>query len=489
MDEQEDKILGEAENANANGETTAERSDGVSSAENSSVANDTTEKVETSTSAENPPEQEDVAGKGGENNSVAESASERVETPAENPIDKEQTEKEPDKTTVENAPKQADGNARSEKRNDTPQSGDKTEKQAQNVGDKAKAQVAEPKAEDKSDKADLKDKGDKKAKKQSDKADKKVADKDKKSEAKLKKEWEDSIVASKRVKREEIRRKFKQAMVIMLVFALVVTSIVYVMLLFIQENNVRITANSKDKDTSISLSMDNSMWTPYLNAHGPESIWDISYNTVYNREKIDTVDDVRNKLSADYVQVGAQNGEKFIRFVFMVKNTGKYDATLNYEMTLNYDRRGLQDAVRVMWGESFKSGDPEGEDFVDVRIYASRSTNGRLKGTQANYGATEEDGFIEFVAYPFGSDDPSFNLLEYEQSLQSPDAYANAREKGYFATTPFVSENYVFQEHATLAQGDIMYCYVCIWVEGSDFDCVDSALGGYVTLGINFTAF
>lgn len=339
----------------------------------------------------------------------------------------------------------------------------------------------------KKDKSAKPDKSQKKADKARDKADKKAQADDKKENAKLKKEWEDSIVASKRVKREEIRRKFKQATVILLVFSLVVTSVVYIMLLFTEENNVRITANSKDQDTSISLSMDNDMWTPYINAKGPESIWDISYNPVYHREKIDTVDEVRDKLSANEVQIGEQNGERFIRFTFMVKNTGKYEANLSYEMTLDYDRRGLQNAVRVMWGESHKN--LTGEDSVDVRIYAARSNNFRLNGTQANYGTNPEDGYIEFVAYPWGSDDSSFDMLEYEKSLSSPSAYDEARANGYFATNPFISDSYVFQEHTTLAQDDIMYCYVCIWIEGSDFDCVDSALGGFVKLGINFTAY
>lgn len=212
------------------------------------------------------------------------------------------------------------------------------------------------------------DKKDKNKADKGDRADKKKQSEDKRNEAKLKKEWEDSIVASKRVKREEIRRKVKQATVILLVFALVVTSVVYVMLLFTQENNVRITASSKNEDTSISLSMDNDIWTPYLNANGPESIWDISYNPVYNREKIDTVEEVREMLSASDVEIGDRNGEKFIRFVFMVKNTGKYATNLSYEMTLDYDKRGLQNAVRVMWGESRKSDDLSEEDSVSVDV-------------------------------------------------------------------------------------------------------------------------
>lgn len=97
----------------------------------------------------------------------------------------------------------------------------------------------------------------------------------------LEKEWEDSIVASKKVKREEMRRKLKRAMLILLVFSLITTSVVYIMLLFVQENNIRITASNRNKEKSISLSMDNDFWTPYLNAEGPEHMWNISYDVRY----------------------------------------------------------------------------------------------------------------------------------------------------------------------------------------------------------------
>ena len=187
------------------------------------------------------------------------------------------------------------------------------------------------------------------------KGDKKSAVATKKEQARLKKEWEDSIVASKKVKREEMRRKLKRAMLILLVFSLITTSVVYIMLLFVQENNIRITASNRNKEKSISLSMDNEFWTPYLNAEGPEHMWNISYDVRYKTEQLDTIAKVAEMLEADEVQLGTQNGEQFIRFVFMLKNTGNEAAHINYEMTLEFDTHNLHDAVRVMWGQSFKN--------------------------------------------------------------------------------------------------------------------------------------
>lgn len=308
---------------------------------------------------------------------------------------------------------------------------------------------------------------------------------DNKEKSRMKKEWEDSIVASKRVKAEERRRKLKRAMLIMLVFALIVTSIVYVMLLFIQENNVRITASSRDQNKSIELSMDNEHWTPYLNAKGPETMWDISYNKVYAREPIKTVDEARAFLSADEFVAGSYNGKDFICFAFLLKNSTDGPASLDYEMTLENDDYNLQNAVRVMWGESLKS---TGETTVDV--FAALSNDQRLQGTNINLNRTQEEGYLEYVAYPVGSDNPTFDLIAYEAELMEDSEKADAADDaGYFETTPFFNNKYVFQKQAVLQKGDIMYCYVCIWLEGSDFDCNDKAVGGYVKLGVNFTAY
>lgn len=321
-----------------------------------------------------------------------------------------------------------------------------------------------------------------------------------KQSAKMKREWANSITTNKKVKREEIRRKLKKAMLFMLVFALIVTSVVYIMLLFIQENNVRITASSSNRDNSISLSFDNNYWTPYLNAQGPTQIWDVSYSPIYKREKLDTIDGVTAMLKGNDVPVGPNNGENFIRFTFMLRNNGSSDVNVDYEMTLENDRdSGLQNAVRVMWGESFKNpdiisdpDDPNDPTRTDVVVYAALSYNPRLASTGLNVGPHPDDGYYEYVAYPVGSDDPSFDWQrDFRQKVDTADgmSFSDAMNNGFLQpTSPFEGTDAIFHRSAVLTRGDIMYCYVCIWLEGSDFDCTDKALGGYVRLGIDFVA-
>ena len=317
------------------------------------------------------------------------------------------------------------------------------------------------------------------------KADKKAAKDAKKEKAQIQKDWENSIVTNKRVKREEMRRKLKRAMLFMLVVALIITSVVYIMLLFLDENNVRITASST-KGKAISLSMDNEIWSPYLNGKGPDNMKDLSYNKIYAREEIPTVEEVRAiLLNTKDFELGSQVKEGYICFTFLLRNDGDEDAAIDCEMTLEYDEvRNLQNSVRVMWGTSFRNH----AENTNVDIYAALSHNQRLFGTIANGGRTFNDGFIEYVSYPVGSDQPSFDMINYENELLASDDYIETVKGGYFETKPFHDDEHVFQYQDTLDGGDIMYCYVCIWIEGSDFDCVDSALGGYVKLNINFTA-
>ncbi len=303
-----------------------------------------------------------------------------------------------------------------------------------------------------------------------------------------------SIIAKKRIKREELRRKVKKAAVIVLVVSLILTSLAYILLLFDRSNDVRITASSPD-ESHISLSFDDTYWATYLDAQGPSKFWNVSYSPAYEQEKIDDKGYVLDLLLDDDIPIGVNNGKNFIRFTCMLRNDCDTDVTVDYEMTLDYDNNsGLKDAVRVMWGESIKVPDgdtPADLEMTSVRVYAALSDDPRLACTKLNEGRSAEDGYLEYVAYPVGSDAPDFDWQnDFFKKLDSPygmtteDALAN----GFLEPTEPFGEDFVFKNTTTLARGGIMYCYVCIWLEGSDFDCVDSALGGYVKLGVNFFA-
>lgn len=335
-----------------------------------------------------------------------------------------------------------------------------------------------------------------------------------KNKSKRQKEWEDSLVANKRVKREELKRKMKRAMLILLVFSLILTSVVYIMLLFIDENNIRITASSKD-DKSISLSFDKITWTPYLDVDGPDNMWNISYNPVYKLDEVPSLGEIEVKLAdAELGQVGGNHSaENVIEFCFYMRNNSDVAVPYGFEMLLESNDKGLEDCMRVIWANHIIGTDPNREDRPQTTIncYASLSSDPRLSYNKVGANGIEyEQGGVEKIAYPQGSETFTEEQLKmYEQGKvlgyngdwkdvnlkdgQGNDMYNSVNEflsaTGYVDTTPFYSEDYVLHEESYLDVGEMLCVYVCIWIEGSDFDCVDSALGGYITLSITFSAF
>ena len=337
------------------------------------------------------------------------------------------------------------------------------------------------------------------------KEEKKEAREAAKNKSKAQKAWEDSIVANKRVKREEINRKLKKAMLIILIFSLIITSTVYIMLLFIDENNVRITAtNTIDK--SISLSFDGERWTPYLDVDGPDNMWNISYDPTYKTETIPpSIAEVEKMLkegSEGLLVGGNKSKPNLIEFCFYLRNTSKVMVPYTYEMSLEANDKGLEDSMRVMWTTHVigTSGDRADRPGTQTNVYAALSDDERL---QYNNG-------VEKIAYPAGAEKFTAEQFEFYSRGKVMDLYGNFVDMdeelrdgqgnyiyndveqfltttGYIDTKPFYNDEFVLQETSYLDTSEMACIYVCVWIEGSDLDCTDSALDGYVTLSIKFT--
>lgn len=329
------------------------------------------------------------------------------------------------------------------------------------------------------------------------KEEKKAQKQKEKEKAKAQKEWEEGISKNKRVKAEERRKKVRRAMLVLLVFSMITTSVVYSTLLFVEENNVRITATSNDAEKGLALSMDNSLWTPYLNGKGPESMADISYNKLIDGGNHPwDMNEVVDILNSDDPLVGNRDEDSYIAFMFLLKNTSPSEALVQCEMGVDVvEEFGLENACRVMWGTAY-SRHPESS----VRVFSTLSNNEKLKDLKINKERTAEDGYLEYCSYPYtrGGEYIAFdengeqiefeNFDEYEAYLdEDENRWAEAEGNGYFACEPFLSDEYVFQDIVELDKGEIMYCYIQIWLEGSDYDCVDAATRGKVKMNLNFT--
>lgn len=400
---------------------------------------------------------------------------------------------------------------------------------AEDVNTEMNSEVAEQAVSDEAEKSAKPEKAEKPKKTKAHrmtKEEKEAAREAQKEKSRRQKEWEDSLVANKRVKREETRRKFKRALLILLVFSLILTSVVYVMLLFIEENNIRITASSKS-DKSIELSFDRDNWSPFLDVKGPENMWNVSYDPTYEQGDVLTLSAIEGKLRA-YAENPSENAisgnhsrSNIIEFCFFLRNSGSETVAYTSEMLLSSNEEGLEDAIRVAWGEGYYGTNAEQPDRAQYSVvcYAAPSDREELKfSTVDGNGNVYEAGGVEKIAYPVwtsGSWDSATNkpctaeqLQNYEQGLvynptsgnytevslldkKGNQIYDNAeaylRATGYENTVPFVGDDCVLNKTSYLNAGETLCVYVAIWIEGSDFDCGDTAIDGYVTLSINFS--
>ena len=347
--------------------------------------------------------------------------------------------------------------------------------------------------------------------------DTKKSKKDKKSEAnakkeklsakeKAQKEWEDSIVANKRVKREITRKKVTKVLALVLILSLLLTSIVYVMLLFIEENSIRITANST-KEKTISLSNDGDIWAPVLNVEGPDQMWNISYNSEYEDKdiSIQTVPTIEyfqsiiNAATDDASITGmlSTKEDNYIAFAFMLKNTSDLSAeNININIKMNIDasgkkhKYGLVDAIRVLWIEEYGDVAAHILDENHTGVYASMTNNQAVIDMQYElFNVTDEDGnkptrVVEKWAYPLGMMDDAKQKINLKYNWTEEDV-----DKGFKDTIGFISDSAVFDYDSYLVPQEVVRFIVCVWIEGSDFDCNDGALESFVSLSIDFNAF
>ncbi len=347
--------------------------------------------------------------------------------------------------------------------------------------------------------------------------DTKKSKKDKKSEAnaekeklsakeKAQKEWEDSIVANKRVKREITRKKVTKILSLILILSLLLTSIVYVMLLFIEENSIRITATSKDEKT-ISLSNDGDVWAPVLNVEGPDRMWNISYNPEYDEKGISdqtvpTMEHYQSLISAvsdDSSVTGmlSTKEDNFIAFAFMLKNTSDLSAeNININIRMNIEasgkkhQYGIIDAIRVLWIEEYGDVAAHILDDNHTGVYASKTNNQAVIDMQYElFNVTDEEGnkpteVVEKWAYPMGMVNDADQKFKLDYAWTEEDV-----DRGFKDTIGFISDTAVFDYESYLVPQEVVRFVVCVWIEGSDFDCNDGALESFVSLSIDFSAY
>ncbi|HPD02965.1 MAG TPA: hypothetical protein P5161_06560 [Eubacteriales bacterium] len=236
------------------------------------------------------------------------------------------------------------------------------------------------------------------------------------------------IVTSKRVTRN-IRSKFlRKLLLVIMSVALLVTSTVYIMLLLIEDNSMRIYVGQTEAGKSLTLCSDASFSRPtaYLTVNGPRVMDNITYDWLFTRYGIDETD-FGQSLEGNF------SGENHIAQTFYLKNNGTGDVQYVTSIKLLGSFKGMEDAIRVL---VVKNG--------DVNIYATLSVNGE------------------------------------------PEPVSNNPE---LLTVPFYSDEFVMYNDANiLAAGEIDKYTIILWIEGEDPECTNERLGGYVKMEMVFGA-
>ena len=320
---------------------------------------------------------------------------------------------------------------------------------------------------------------------------------------KAQKEWEESIIANKRVKRELTRKKVTKALALILILSLLLTSVVYVMLLFIEENSIRITATSKDQRT-ISLSENGDIWAPKLNVEGPDQMWNMSYNPEYEKENLSKQTVPTYESLVEMITSSSQNTsvsgmlstkeDSYIAFSFMLRNTSDimtenipFAIRMYVESSGQKRKYGLIDTIRIMWIEEYGNIAEHIQDEKHSGVYATASTNEQVINMQYQlFNLTDEEGnkptsVPEKWAYPSKMVNDSKKMLDLNYEWTEEDI-----SNGFKDTIPFASSDTVFEYESYMVPEEVVRFVVVVWIEGSDFECDDDALESFVTLGIDF---
>jgi len=308
------------------------------------------------------------------------------------------------------------------------------------------------------------------------------------------------IVAEKAVKKELKSRRLAKILGIFVALSLIITAIVYIALLNIEPNNIKIITSSDVTGERLQVSFTGSEWGSTLYCDGPDNMHDLSYNPIYGREHIYTIEEVQKLLCSQNPELGIYSGDSFIAGLYAAKNTSNSAQLVKVSMSLEFNGKNLHQACRVLIGTAVRSDsdikrdltleyDDEGNEIgvnihdatkaydVGVEVYAALSTNDKLYGTNINNDKEYGDEYVEYIAYPIASADPNITLAQIDA-----EADADAQMKGWKATIPFESDKQIFNRYEKLQPGEYLYVFMEVWFEGSDFDCVDSKVGGYVKL-------
>lgn len=258
------------------------------------------------------------------------------------------------------------------------------------------------------------------------------------------------LIKRKNVRVQTRRRTMILILIIFILISILVTGAIYGILSFIEFNTFRISVD-KSGTTFLSLSETYDFTNPtnMLSVKGPKEMDNIAYEML--------------PIDEFLASEGSHNGDSYIATSFFLMNSGSEALEYAESISLSHTYRDLDAAVRILviktlYVESTEGGYEAG--LPEFRVYARANAEGEPEYVSGGDHVIPDYAKNPNLGEDFGTD---------------------------WLTIPFLSETSVVENYYyPMVAGEKIRYSIAVWLEGTDPDCVDSILGGKVTLDIKF---
>lgn len=270
------------------------------------------------------------------------------------------------------------------------------------------------------------------------------------------------ILRKKSVRKKATQRTVSLIMTIFVIAALLVCSLVYGVLAFVDFNSFRITID-KNYESYLTLA-DNYAFnnaSSVLSSDGARTMTNITYRWI----------NVQELLHND----GSLSKNNYIATAFYLKNQGDKGVYYSENIMLTNAYKGLEDTIRILLIKQIETYDDQGNPnpLYDDQGNLLWDTEYKCFGKIASDGVSDE--------YVAGGDEIQPDYVTDPNDPESTDPWMC---KSFYDSDSGVVLDEIY--YPILPGQTIRYAMV-IWIEGTDPDTIDDKIGGKVSYAFQFS--
>ena len=265
------------------------------------------------------------------------------------------------------------------------------------------------------------------------------------------------VIKNKKARQQSKERKAVIIIAIILLALFGVGVVIYGFYSAVEVNNFSIyVQNEGSRILSLSSEPDFASATQHLEVSGPEymdntSIYMSPFGDIPIEDKILEIAEGEGQMSA--------KEDKYIAFSFYLKNITHEKQYYNEVFKIKEATQGIEKALRVMLIKDY-----------DVTVYAY----------------PDQDGNPEKVVCTEYAEN-AYTPLDIETKEDGSHEIHHLEDQGFWYSTPFYSDEYVFFNKGFELMPEQMIKYsLVVWLEGWDPDCVNEIIGGLMQIEFAF---